>query len=118
MITFNKNNETHYFNLIEFSTAAEKERGLMFRTSIQDNEGGLFIFPHEQDLHFWMYNTFITLDIIYLDSDKRVVHLMENVPPHVRLLPDSLAPVSQYVLELKGGTIFKFDIEIGSTFEF
>ena len=52
MISFNKNNETHYFNLIEFSTTAEKERGLKFKTTIKDNEGGLFIFPHEQDLHF------------------------------------------------------------------
>lgn len=90
----------------------ERARGLMFRKSIGPDEGMLFLFPREQQLAFWMKNTFISLDMVFVSSDWRVVGVLKDVPP---LTEDrrTVDNVSQYVLEFAGGTAAREGIEPG-----
>lgn len=83
----------------------ERARGLMFRETINDDQGMLFVFEKE-DLHsFWMKNTLIPLDILWLDREKRIVHIEEHVPPCRADPCPSYGPLipALYVLELKDG---------------
>jgi uncharacterized membrane protein (UPF0127 family) len=95
------------------ATPEDRARGLMFRKSLGESEGMLFLFPREQSLAFWMKNTFISLDMIFVSSDWRVVGVLKNVPPLTedRRMVD--AP-SQYVLEFVGGFAERNRIEPGN----
>ena len=80
----------------------ERTRGLMFRESMGDDQGMLFLFPREQQLSFWMKNTFIPLDIIFIRSDRTILGIAENAVPQTmtsRRVPGN----SQFVLEINGG---------------
>jgi len=82
-----------------------RARGLMFVDEMADNHGMFFIFPREAPRSFWMRNTRIPLDIIYLDRDLQVVSISEDTPPcRIRRCPSypSDAP-AQFVLELNAG---------------
>ncbi len=62
-------------------TPSKREKGLMEREKLADNEGMLFIFPQEAKHSFWMYKTLIPLKMIWLDSNWEIVHVEKNVPP-------------------------------------
>ncbi|MGQ9618909.1 MAG: DUF192 domain-containing protein [Candidatus Aminicenantia bacterium] len=96
-------------------TDEERARGLMFRRKIPENYGMLFIFEREERHGFWMKNTLIYLDMIWLDSKKRIVHIEENVPPCKSEPCEVYYPSkpSLYVLELKGGKAKKEDLKTG-----
>jgi uncharacterized membrane protein (UPF0127 family) len=83
-------------------TEAERVRGLMFRRSLDAGKGMLFLFESEQPLKFWMKNTYIPLDMIFIDAQKHVVFVEENATP---LTLDSRGPdqPTQFVLEVPGG---------------
>jgi uncharacterized membrane protein (UPF0127 family) len=83
-------------------TEAERVRGLMFRRSLDAGKGMLFLFESEQPLKFWMKNTYIPLDMIFLDANKRIVYVEENATP---LTLESRGPdqPTQFVLEVPGG---------------
>lgn len=100
------------FHVEVVATPEERARGLMFRKSLNENEGMLFLFPREQPLAFWMKNTFISLDMIFISSDWRVVGLLRNVPPLTedRRMVDG---PSQYVLEFSGGFAERHHVEPG-----
>lgn len=89
--------------LVEFvDTDAGRQRGLMFRKSVAPDRGMLFDFKVEQDLAFWMKNTLIPLDMIYIRADGRVLSIARNT------VPGSLTPVpsggpARAVLEIAGG---------------
>ncbi len=91
---------------VEIADTPEKQAlGLMFRDSMPDDHGMLFIFPHQTLRSFWMKNTRIPLDIMYFDSDLVLVSVAENARPcRVRQCPGypSAGP-AQYVLELNAG---------------
>ena len=95
---------------IELATTPEdRRRGLMFREQLPENEGMLFIFPQTQKHSFWMKNTFIPLDMIFIDKEKRIVGIVENAEPmttETRTVPTA----SKYVLELNAGTCRKYQI--------
>lgn len=95
------------------ATPEDRARGLMFRKSLEENQGMLFLFPREQLLAFWMKNTFVSLDMIFVSSDWRVVGVLKNVPPlsEERRMVD--AP-SQYVLEFVAGFAERNRVELGS----
>ena len=83
-----------------------RERGLMFRKDMPAENGMLFIFDDEDIRTFWMKNTYIALDILYFDSDKRLVSAQLGVPPcgdqqRCPLYPS--AGPARYVLELNAG---------------
>jgi uncharacterized membrane protein (UPF0127 family) len=83
-------------------TDAERQRGLMFRQKVEDGRGMLFLFEGMQPLKFWMKNTYIPLDMIFIDDKKRVIYIEENAEP-LTLSPRGPDQDAMYVLEVAGG---------------
>ncbi|MBI2057274.1 DUF192 domain-containing protein [Candidatus Pacearchaeota archaeon] len=67
------------------STQEELSKGLMFRESLDENSGMLFIFQEERAYNFWMKNTLISLDIIWINSNKEVIFIEHNAQPCLRV---------------------------------
>lgn len=88
------------------------ETGLMYRTKLETNQGMLFIFPDVQMRSFYMKNTKIPLDIIYIDKDKTIVSFQKNAKPMDETSLPSEAP-AKYVLELNGGLSDEWQLEVG-----
>lgn len=86
-------------------TPPERERGLMFRERLEPDQGMLFVFEEEDLYSFWMKNTLIPLDIIWLNSHRQIVHIEKNVPPCTHDPCPGYMPrqPALYVLELKAG---------------
>jgi len=83
-------------------TPAERSRGLMFRKHLGEDDGMLFLFDREQPQSFWMRNTYIPLDMIFIRQDMTVLGVVENAEPETetsRNVPGS----SRYVLEVNSG---------------
>jgi len=81
---------------------AELERGLMFRQHLGADEGMLFVFPDSADRAFWMKNTLIPLDMIFVGEDGVVVGVVANAEP-LTTTPRRVGVPSRYVLEVNGG---------------
>lgn len=96
-------------------SAAERARGLMFREDLPEGEGMLFLFPEETQTSFWMKNTPISLDLIFI-RERRIVDLIENAVPYSEEL---LTPDSPYtkVLEVPGGYVTRNGIQEGDLIE-
>ncbi len=96
---------------------ASRARGLMFVDDLPEDEGMLFIFRREAPRAFWMKNTRIPLDIIYLDSTWTVVDVIEDAKPCRRPRCPSYPSrrPAQYVLELNGGMSERLGLEVGDT---
>ncbi|GAB6283666.1 MAG: hypothetical protein STSR0008_24550 [Ignavibacterium sp.] len=93
-------------------TEYDRELGLMFRKEMSDEQGMLFIFPVEDNLSFWMRNTYIPLDMIFIDSQKRIITIHKNTIPLSEDSYRSSAP-AKYVLEVNGGFTDRFNIKEG-----
>jgi uncharacterized protein len=102
----------HAFNVELAANDAERERGLMFRKSLPEGQGMLFDFKRDQPVSFWMHNTYISLDMIFISGDGRIVHIAENAKPLSDDLIPSTAPV-RAVLEVIAGTVQKLGIAPG-----
>jgi uncharacterized membrane protein (UPF0127 family) len=103
-------------------TTQKRATGLMFRESLPANHGMLFTFFEEQGWSFWMKNTRIPLDIIWMSKGKRIVHIERNVPICTRT--DDGCPNYQpnepamYVLELAAGTADALKLQRGARLQF
>lgn len=89
--------------LVELAqTEPERTRGLMYRQSLEPGRGMLFLFEQPQPLKFWMKNTYIPLDMIFIGADQKIVFIEENATP---LTLESRGPDvnTQFVLEVPGG---------------
>lgn len=99
-------------------TPEQRERGLMFRQAISPEEGMLFVFERDDALSFWMKNTFIDLDMLWLDATGKVTVLHENVPRSKPGMTDAevatRAGHGLYVLELAAGQAAKRKVKAGS----
>jgi uncharacterized membrane protein (UPF0127 family) len=84
----------------------ERSRGLMFRKELPDGRGMLFDFQKEQPVAFWMHNTFISLDMIFITGDGRILRIAEKTEPLSDRLVPSGGPV-RAVLEVIAGTARK-----------
>ena len=96
---------------------SKRETGLMFRRSLPDNAGLLFIYKKRQPLSFWMKNTYIPLDIIFVDEDMKIVTISKNTKP---LSEDPIPSYrySMYVIEVNAGFCDKYGIQIGDYIKF
>lgn len=104
----------------EARTPDEQARGLMFRKHLDQKRGMIFVFPSDEYWSFWMKNTYIPLDLFWLDKDKRVVDIVENArPAHGENLP-SFKPAarSRYVLETNAGFAARHKVRIGDQARF
>ncbi|TDQ29111.1 DUF192 domain-containing protein [Zeaxanthinibacter enoshimensis] len=95
----------------------ETQTGLMYRASMEKDRGMLFIFPDERIHSFYMKNTQIPLDILYLTSDMKVASIKENAEPYNETSISSGVPV-QYVLEINAGLSQELGIEAGDSIAF
>ena len=95
-------------------TVEERERGLMGRTSLPVGSGMIFVFDHPQTVYFWMKDTPIPLDMVFLSSDGKVVGTHENAVPEDRTVISSPAGV-QYVIEVAGGAARRLGLLPGSS---
>jgi uncharacterized membrane protein (UPF0127 family) len=102
----------HVFAVEMASTPEEVARGLMFRRQLPEGQGMLFDFHKEQPTSFWMKNTYIPLDMIFIRADGRILHIAENRAPLSETLVPSGGPV-RAVLEVIGGTAKKLGIAPG-----
>ncbi len=83
-------------------TEQKREVGLMFRKHLDANAGMIFIFPSSQPQTFWMHNTEIPLDIIFADTDARVIGIVDNAVPYSDRAV-GVSGSSRFVLEVNGG---------------
>lgn len=94
----------------------QRETGLMHRASMLDSQGMLFVFDEEDMRGFYMKNTLISLDIIYIDATGKMVSFAEQTKPMDETTLSSLVP-AQYVLELNGGLSEDWVLEVGDRIE-
>jgi uncharacterized membrane protein (UPF0127 family) len=98
----------------------ERQRGLQDRTQLADNAGMLFVFQEDGYHSFWMKDTKIPLDMLWLDHSRTIVHLEQNAPPCLSSTCLSYTPLKSalYVLELNSGKAKKLGLKMGDQLEF
>ncbi len=96
-------------------TEEERKEGLMFKESLDSDKGLLFVFGEEKESSFWMKNVSFPLDIIWIDKDKKVVHISKNTPPCQKEPCPRFksGKKAKYVLEINGGLADKIGISLG-----
>ena len=103
-------------------TPAKQEKGLMFVTHLPENEGMLFVFDQESAQAFWMKNTLIDLDMVFISADKTVTSVAAQMPHSYTYTPDNEVAYTegwgQYVLELAAKTAARHGVTPGSKIEF
>jgi uncharacterized protein len=102
----------HKFRVEIATTPAQLEQGLMFRRSMAPDAGMLFDFQRPAPVSMWMKNTFIPLDMLFIDAGGRIINIAERTVPH-SLDPVSAAAPARAVLELNGGTAARLGIRPG-----
>ena len=102
----------HAFQVEMAVTPEEKEHGLMFRRELPEGQGMLFDFQFDQNVAFWMKNTYIPLDMLFIRADGRILRIAENTEPLSERNIPSGGPV-RAVLEVIGGTAKKLGIAAG-----
>jgi uncharacterized membrane protein (UPF0127 family) len=98
-------------------TPAKRELGLQYRRDLPPDRGMIFLFPGESQLSFWMKNTPLPLDMIFIGKDRRIVGIVEHAAPF-SLDPRSVPGPSQFVLEVNGGFAKRHGIKAGDTVRF
>lgn len=98
-------------------TPAKRELGLQYRRELGDEQGMLFLFPVEGRQSFWMKNTPLPLDIIFIGSDLKIVGIIHQAVPFSTASLSVSAP-SQFVLEVKGGLSRRSGIDVGNAVRF
>jgi uncharacterized protein len=98
-------------------TPQEQERGLMYRNSLDPDAGMLFVSETERPHVFWMKNTLIPLDMIFIGANRRIVGIVQNAEPRT-LTGRQVNGPSQYVLEIGGGLSGSLGIRAGQLVDF
>lgn len=122
-VTFKKEGEltiiksdstTVHLNIEIADTDYDTQTGLMYRNSMADTQAMLFIFENEQPRSFYMKNTRIPLDIIFIGENKKIVSFQKNAQPFNETSLPSNTP-AKYVLEVNAGLADKWQLEVGDT---
>jgi len=99
------------------ATPAERERGLMYRRSLAEGRGMLFVFDADGNQSFWMKNTLIPLDLLFIARDGTVVGIHANATP-LSTADIAVGKASRYVLEVPGGWAARHGISAGARVDF
>lgn len=96
-------------------TEQERRQGLGGVKSLAENEAMLFVFDDDQKWGIWMDGMLISIDVVWLNKDKEVVHIVKNIPPESAILDVIYRPKepARYVVELPAGTVDKKSIKTG-----
>ena len=95
----------------------ERAEGMMWRRSMEDTQGMLFIMDAAEPQTFWMRNTYIPLDIMFVSQDKKILNIRKNAPPQT-LDPQASKGNALYVVEVNGGFADKYGVKAGDTIDF
>jgi hypothetical protein len=102
----------HVFSVEMATTEEEKTTGLMYRKELADGKGMLFDFSPEQEVSMWMKNTYISLDMIFIRADGRILRIAQNTEPmSTKIIPSG--GLAKGVLEVIAGTAQKYGIQPG-----
>jgi uncharacterized protein len=99
------------------ATQEKREFGLMYRRDLPANHGMLFVFPAEKVNSFWMKNTPISLDMIFINRERKIVGIVHETVPF-SLDGSSVSVPSQYVLEINGGLSLQYGFKAGDVVRF
>lgn len=99
------------FDIEIAATESQQETGLMKRDSMPDDHGMIFVFPNERERGFWMKNTRIPLDILFLDSSGKIVSIHQMIPYDERLTPSDFP--ARYAIELNKGAAESAGVKVG-----
>ncbi|WP_128934024.1 DUF192 domain-containing protein [Bradyrhizobium zhanjiangense] len=105
-------NGVQVFSVEMATTEQEKQTGLMYRKELADGKGMLFDFNPEQEVSMWMKNTYVSLDMIFIRADGRILRIAENTEPMSTKIISSQGP-ARAVLEVVAGTAQKYGIRPG-----
>jgi uncharacterized protein len=105
-------NGVQVFSVEIATTEEEKQTGLMYRKELADGKGMLFDFNPEQEVSMWMKNTYVSLDMIFIRADGRILRIAENTEPMSTKIISSRGP-ARAVLEVVAGTAQKYGIRAG-----
>lgn len=119
-IVFQTENGTHTYFVEVADEKSERIEGLMHRESLDEDKGMIFIYEEEIKPAFWMKNTLIPLDMVFMDEDFKVVDYFVNVPPCEadpcpHYIPNNDA---QYIVELNAGEVGKMGLQRGDLGEY
>ncbi|WP_343030729.1 DUF192 domain-containing protein [Devosia marina] len=106
----------HAFTVEVVDTPETRAQGLMYRQELADDAGMLFDFREERPVSFWMRNTFIPLDMLFIEADGTILNIHANARPHDTTSIPSDGPV-QFVLEIPGGRSEELGIAAGDVVE-
>lgn len=95
----------------------EQQTGLMYRKHLDQNKGMLFIFENIQMRNFYMKNTYIPLDLIYIDAEQKIINIIKNAEPLNEQSLPSEAP-AKFVLEINGGLSDTWNLTPGDAISF
>lgn len=98
-------------------TPQKRSFGLMYRRDLPESHGMLFLFPREEPLSFWMKNTPLPLDIIFINAAHTIVSIAHNTTPFSEKPLPSGSP-AQFVLEVNGGFCQRHGVAVGDRVEF
>lgn len=112
LVVETKDGTNHTFEIELALTPEEMARGLMYRTDLADGAGMLFFYPACEPAAFWMKNTLIPLDMIFIEADGRIARIAQMTVPETLDVHQSGVPVNG-VLEVKGGLTQRLGIAAG-----
>ena len=110
-LTIRSKNAVHHFTVEIAGTPDQQERGLMFRRSLAGDRGMIFPYEPPQEVAFWMKNTLIPLDIVYIRADGTIARITNAAPMDLTPLPSG-EPIAD-VLEIRGGRAAELGIKEG-----
>lgn len=119
-VVFKTENGTHTYKVEVADEKEERNKGLMNRESLEEDKGMIFVYEEEIKPAFWMKNTLIPLDMVFMDKDLKVVDYFVNVPPCeadpcAHYIPNNNA---QYIVELNAGQVGKMGLQRGDIAEY
>ena len=117
VIVNNSSGGSHTVSAEVAATPQQHETGLMNRNSLGASDGMLFVFSEERIVSFWMKNTLIPLDMIFIAADKTIVDINRNAAP-LSLTPYASQAPAKYVLEVNGNYCADRNINIGDRVSF
>ena len=112
-LTISQNGKSHAFRVEVAATMEQQQKGLMFRTKMGPNEGMLFPSDRPEPRSFWMKNTVLSLDLVFIGPDRRVINIAANAVPYSEESIQSDAP-GIAVLELNAGRARELGIVAGA----
>ena len=114
LITITTNNNNIIFTVEIADTNNSRQIGLMCRKTLKDEKGMLFIFDDSQIRSFWMKNTLIPLDIIFIDKDFNIINIYHNTTPLLENIFYTSDSPAKYVLEVNGGVAETYNYDSSS----